>query len=120
MISEIKIMSNLPPHLNIVSVIASCSSEFAENEELWILLEFCPRGDLKHFLEKNKKEILSETGTNSINHRCLIQRAYDVASGMEFLATNQIMHGDLAARNILIDENLLEGKYPIARIADFG
>ena len=120
MISEIKIMSNLSPHLNIVSMIASCSSEFAENEKLWLLLEFCQHGDLKQYLEINKTEIISENSTSSINQRCLIQWAYDVASGMEFLASNQIMHGDLAARNILMDENPIQGRHPVAKVADFG
>ena len=30
------------------------------------------------------------------------------------------MHGDLAARNILLDENPLKGRYPVAKVADFG
>ena len=30
------------------------------------------------------------------------------------------MHGDLAARNILLSENLSQGKYPVAKVADFG
>ena len=30
------------------------------------------------------------------------------------------MHGDLAARNILMDENPLKAGYPVAKVADFG
>ena len=37
--------------------------------------------------------------------RTLIQWIYDIAKGMQYLASNHIMHGDLAARNILITGN---------------
>ena len=37
-----------------------------------------------------------------------------VAKGMEFLCGKNIYHGDLAARNILLDDHL------VAKVADFG
>ena len=37
-----------------------------------------------------------------------------IASGMEFLSEKNIYHGDLAARNILLNEHL------VAKVADFG
>ena len=37
-----------------------------------------------------------------------------VANGMEFLVARNIYHGDLAARNVLIGENL------ITKVADLG
>ena len=120
MISEIKIMSNTPPHINIASMIASCSSQFIDNGKLWLILEFCQHGDLKQFLTANKAAILSGTNTNVINSRCLAIWTYEIASGMSFLASNKIMHGDLAARNILMADNPLEAKPPVAKVADFG
>ena len=105
MISEIKIMSNIPPHINIVSMIASCSSQFLEHGDLWLLLEFCQQGDLKQFLMKNKEAILSGAEDDLLNSRCLVTWTYQIASGMQFLAQNQIMHGDLASRNILMGDN---------------
>ena len=44
----------------------------------------------------------------------LIRWAHGIAKGMEYLASKRIMHGDLAARNILLDENL------VAKVSDFG
>ena len=38
--------------------------------------------------------------------RTLIQWSYDIAKGMQYLANNHILHGDLAARNILITGNI--------------
>ena len=120
LLCEIEIMMDVPPHLNLVSLIASCASEFEMKGELWLLLEFCQHGDLKNYLIKNQTKILSGTQLDIINSRCLIKWAYDVANGMQFLSKNKIMHGDLAARNILMDENLLINECPVAKVADFG
>lgn len=116
LLDEMKIMSNVKPHLNLVSMIGSCTSELEERGKLWILLEFCEHGDLKQYLVTNKDNILADkNGT-----RRLLKWAYDIANGMQYLAENNIMHGDLAARNVLMDENPLEENCPVAKVADFG
>ena len=117
---EIKIMSQVDPHMNLVNMIGACTSDLQNNGKMWLLLEFCPYGDIKTYLTKNKSNILSGSSSNPINSRCLLKWAYDIANGMKFLAENQIMHGDLAARNVLMDEDLLQGGCPRALVADFG
>ena len=64
-------------------------------------------GDMKTFLIKNEAALLDgDKGTNedtpALNSRLLIQWAYNIAKGMRYLSRKHIMHGDLAARNILI------------------
>ncbi|XP_069188324.1 vascular endothelial growth factor receptor 1 [Procambarus clarkii] len=44
----------------------------------------------------------------------LLSWAYQISRGMEYLAIRKVLHGDLAARNILLDNNLL------VKISDFG
>lgn len=119
-LGEIKVMSNIDPHLNLVNMIGSCTSEYAEYGKLWLLLEFCQYGDLKDYLVQNRKKLLSESETDAMNSRCLIQWCYDIAKGMKYLARNQIMHGDLAARNVLIGEDPLQSGYLVAKVSDFG
>jgi serine/threonine protein kinase len=119
---EIKIMSYIKPHLNLVSMIGSCSSELENRREreMLLIIEFCHYGDLKIFLSKRKNEILSGPKEGTINSKSLLYWAHDVSKGMQFLSNNKIMHGDLAARNIMLDDNPLEHRRPVAKVADFG
>jgi serine/threonine protein kinase len=120
MIGEIKVLGHVKPHLNLVSMIGSCTTEFKKSEQLWVLLEFCEYGDLRNYLLGNRWNILSGSQSDPINSRCLVKWAYDIANGMHFLESKSIMHGDLAARNILLDEDPLKYGYPLAKISDFG
>ena len=44
LLSEIKILSNLDLHLNLVNMMGSCTSDIHLSGELWLLLEFCEHG----------------------------------------------------------------------------
>ena len=39
-ISEIKILSNLHQHLNLVNMVACCTSDYGEASNIWVMLEF--------------------------------------------------------------------------------
>lgn len=119
-IGEIKIMSIVDPHLNLVNMIGSCTSDFAETNQLWLLLEYCQYGDLKNYLIDIKKKIINGKEEESGKSRILLQWCYDIAKGMQYLARRNIMHGDLAARNILLEDELVHSRRIIAKISDFG
>ena len=51
LLSEIKILSNLDLHLNLVNMMGSCTSDIHLSGELWLLLEFCEHGTI--FLDSN-------------------------------------------------------------------
>ena len=117
---EIKIMSYIDPHLNLVNMIGSCTSEYENTGNLWLLVEFCNHGDLRKYLMEKSAYILSGEENAEINDRLLILWAYDIAQGMKFLSKSQIMHGDLAARNVMISDNQIKSCRVIAKVADFG
>ena len=119
-LEEIKIMSYIKPHINLVSMIGSCYSDTQYEREMYLLIEFCPYGDLRTYLIENKIEILSGKADSTIHNRCLLYWSYEIAKGMEYLAKNNVMHGDLATRNVLLDESLIQGSHPVAKITDFG
>ena len=52
--------------------------------------------DLRHSGERTQGDVIN------LDSRLLIQWSYDIANGMQYLSRKHIMHGDLAARNILI------------------
>ena len=64
---------------------------------------------MKSFLIKHEHDILYENenydGIANLDSRLLIQLSYDIAMGMRYLSRKHVMHGDLAARNILIGGN---------------
>ena len=118
-LQEIKIMGYIKPHLNLVSMIGSCASDLDNEKEMWLIIEFCEYGDLKNFLIENKNKILSGSKEDNINDRCLMHWIYDIGKGMEFLSSNKIMHGDLAARNVMIDENVVKSGRLMAKVSFF-
>ena len=151
LVCEMKILSNLESHSNIVNLIGCCTSEYAKNGNLWLLLEFCEKGDMKTFLinhrqefrlllENKPEEIAKTRGyitvgscvdykatkqdcANSITNdllldtRILLTWCHGIANGMSYLSSEKIMHGDLAARNILL--KVVNGRL-IPKVADFG
>merc|ERR1712020_59131 len=112
-------MSSIEPRPNLVSMIGSCSSEL-KSKKLWLLIEFCEHGDLKEYLKNHKSAILSGSENEEINIKCLLKWLHDVAKGMQYLEERKIMHGDLAARNILMAESPKKSQIPLAKVADFG
>ena len=112
-------------------MVAVCTSQFVRTGEIWLLMEYCQLGDMKSYLIENRTKLLTTHNRKNsrgswkqggkmlepVGSRILVQWAYDVAMGMKYLARNQIMHGDLAARNVMIsagEDGLL------AKVGDFG
>lgn len=69
-----------------------------------IITEWMPNDSLYHDLHHNFK--LNQTDKSIV--------AYDIARGMQYLHSHQIVHRDLKSLNVLLDENLH------AKVADFG
>ena len=86
---------------------------------------FLITGDMKKFLIQHEREFIDNTNNedasdDNLNTRLLLQWAFHIAKGMQYLARMHIMHGDLAARNILISSDVDNCNSLVAKIADFG
>jgi len=123
LVCEMKVLAKLEMRLNLVNMLAACTSQLDEGQ-LWLLIEYCPHGDMKSFLCKNREKfkmsIQNQIPINGLDERLIIKWSHSIAKGMEYLSSKKIMHGDLAARNILIGG--LEGGQEnyVAKISDFG
>ncbi|CAG2241822.1 Mast/stem cell growth factor receptor kita,Tyrosine-protein kinase transforming protein kit,Mast/stem cell growth factor receptor Kit,Vascular endothelial growth factor receptor 2,Tyrosine-protein kinase receptor Tie-1,Vascular endothelial growth factor receptor kdr-like,Vascular endothelial growth factor receptor 3,Platelet-derived growth factor receptor alpha,Vascular endothelial growth factor receptor 1 [Mytilus edulis] len=93
-------------HRNILGFIGAVT----DNTHLgpYMVLEYCEEGNLRDWLLKKKDKI----GDEMIEQ--LFQIVFGVATGMEYLASKQIVHRRLAARNILLPFTL------IPKISGFG
>ena len=120
---EIKVLDKLDMQLNLVNMVGACTTQFRTGQ-VWLLLEFCPHGSLKSFLRKEKKNIILSLQNRSpikgLDDRLFIKWAHSIAKGMDYLVSKRIMHGDLAARNILIGSSEGSTENYVAKIGDFG
>jgi len=101
---ECAILSKLR-HPNVVSFFGIHTNEKGEK---FMIMEFVSKGSLDHIL-KNEEETLTVQD--------LLDMMICASLGMEFLETNQILHRDMACRNLLA--TIGESKY-IVKVSDFG
>ncbi|KAL3871570.1 hypothetical protein ACJMK2_039561 [Sinanodonta woodiana] len=107
---EIRNMSVLKDP-NIVRVLGVCTRE----EPNCMVVEYMQYGDLNQFLVDH----LPETDDSASNDRklgygCQIYMASQIASGMKYLESLNMVHRDLATRNCLV------GRHFAIKISDFG
>ncbi|PIC29019.1 hypothetical protein B9Z55_020747 [Caenorhabditis nigoni] len=86
-------------HRNVVKFYGIAASK----EPIMIALEFCPGGALDVRLERSKTTDFQK-----------IRFLYHAALGITYLHDQDIVHGDIAARNCLLDAN------DVLKISDFG
>eukprot|EP01090_Pellita_catalonica_P009988 TRINITY_DN2122_c0_g1_i1.p1 TRINITY_DN2122_c0_g1~~TRINITY_DN2122_c0_g1_i1.p1 ORF type:complete len:312 (-),score=38.94 TRINITY_DN2122_c0_g1_i1:13-948(-) len=99
---ELGIMRQLPPHPNIVRLYAACT------QPICLVLEYVNGGGLD--------EQLSSLSTDLPR---ILHAARDISLGMSHLHENDVIHRDLASRNVLI-QNLPGNTTAIYKVCDFG
>ncbi|KFB41183.1 hypothetical protein ZHAS_00008745 [Anopheles sinensis] len=135
-ISELKTMVSIGQHLNIVNLLGAVTTNRLKRNII-IIFEYCQHGSLDVFLTTNRSRFVdcssmlrdldnwrthnpegqreeTPVGEIQFNTTSLICWAAQVATGMTYLASKNVLHGDLAARNVLLcDKN-------VVKISDFG
>lgn len=89
-------------HKNVVQFIGVCT----QAQCFYIVTEFMEGGSLYEFYRRRKGVRLSPAAVT--------KAGLDVARGMDYLHKNKIIHRDLKASNLLIDQN------GVVKVADFG
>ncbi|KAM7440137.1 hypothetical protein ABFA07_010631 [Porites harrisoni] len=116
LMSELELMKKLKPHPHVIKLMGCVT----ETDPLLVLIEYIPYGDLLGFLRKSRglkdnyyknPDIKPKT---TLTSQQLIQFAWQIADGMEFLSSNKVIHRDLAARNVLVGEG------EKCKVTDFG
>jgi len=89
---------------------------------LLIATELCSNGSLDKYLRQKKHVVVNQDDHVYQNTDCnsillfhdLNRFAMEIASGMDYIQRKHVVHGDLATRNVLLDE------YLTCKISDFG
>ncbi|KAH9693603.1 serine/threonine-protein kinase STY46 [Citrus sinensis] len=97
---EVHIMRKVR-HMNVVQFIGACTRP----PRLFIVTEFMSGGSIYDYLHKQKC---------GLKLPLLLRVAIDVSKGMNYLHRNNIIHRDLKAANLLMNEN------GVVKVADFG
>ncbi|CAB3233746.1 unnamed protein product [Arctia plantaginis] len=116
LVSEMEMMKMIGKHVNIINLLGCCT----QDGPLYVIVEYAPNGNLREFLRNHRPgnryespiEELKEKKT--LTQKDLVSFSYQVARGMEYLASRRCIHRDLAARNVLVSDDC------ILKIADFG
>ncbi|ESN92248.1 hypothetical protein HELRODRAFT_133578, partial [Helobdella robusta] len=109
-LSEADMMKQLH-HMNIVKLLGVCT----RGEPIFTVMEFMLHGDLKTFL-LSRRQLVGQTTkeADNISPRQLTNMALDIAKGLDYLASANYVHRDLACRNCLVHSSLT------VKIGDFG
>nr|2I1M_A Chain A, Macrophage colony-stimulating factor 1 receptor [Homo sapiens] len=114
LMSELKIMSHLGQHENIVNLLGACT----HGGPVLVITEYCCYGDLLNFLRRKSRVLETDPAfaiaNSTASTRDLLHFSSQVAQGMAFLASKNCIHRDVAARNVLLTNG------HVAKIGDFG
>ena len=104
LLNELAVMKMMESHPNVVRLLGCCTEE----DPVYVILEFVNGGTLQDFLRKSRSEHHYKNlhgASQTLSSSDLTSFAYQIAKGMEYLASKKLIHRDLAARNVLINSS---------------
>ncbi|CAL7940309.1 unnamed protein product [Xylocopa violacea] len=113
---EVRFLSSLSD-ANVARILGVCTAEPVP----WTIIEYTELGDLAHYLQYS----VPLTGTlrpscnlKALSQSCLLYMGAQIASGMRFLESKNLVHKDLAARNCLVGRSYTVKVTDIAMCSD--
>ncbi|XP_011613790.1 fibroblast growth factor receptor 1-A isoform X1 [Takifugu rubripes] len=116
LISEMEMMKIIGKHKNIINLLGACT----QDGPLYVIVEYASKGNLREYLRARRPPGMEycynpdQVPVENMSIKDLVSCAFQVARGMEYLASKKCIHRDLAARNVLVTED------NVMKIADFG
>ncbi|KAK7139766.1 hypothetical protein R3I94_012417 [Phoxinus phoxinus] len=116
LVSEMEMMKMIGRHKNIINLLGACT----QDGPLYVIVEYASKGNLREYLRARRPPgmeysyDIARVSDEPLTFKDLISCTYQVARGMEYLASQKCIHRDLAARNVLVTES------NFMKIADFG
>lgn len=113
LLMELKILTHVGQHENIVNLIGACTSKI-QDRQVYIVVEFCLYGCLQNYLKVNRglflnfvrngqivqsKHVINDGYSfagfdNAITTLDLVKWSAQTARGMEYLALRKVVHGE--------------------------
>ncbi|XP_056148310.1 fibroblast growth factor receptor 2 isoform X2 [Lampris incognitus] len=116
LVSEMEMMKMIGKHKNIINLLGACT----QDGPLYVIVEYASKGNLREYLRARRPPgmeysyDIARVSDEQLTFKDLVSATYQVARGMEYLASQKCIHRDLAARNVLVTES------NFMKIADFG
>ncbi|XP_066592503.1 discoidin domain-containing receptor 2-like [Prorops nasuta] len=113
---EVKFLSCLSDP-NIARVLGVCSVEPVP----WTIIEYTELGDLAHYLQYSvplTSTLRPNCNLKALSQSCLLYMGAQIASGMRYLESKNLVHKDLAARNCLVGRSYSVKVTDIAMCSD--
>ncbi|XP_054654190.1 fibroblast growth factor receptor 2 isoform X5 [Dunckerocampus dactyliophorus] len=116
LVSEMEMMKMIGKHKNIINLLGACT----QDGPLYVIVEYASKGNLREYLRARRPPgmeysyDIARVSDEQLTFKDLVSCTYQVARGMEYLASQKCIHRDLAARNVLVTES------NVMKIADFG
>ncbi|KAM9348691.1 platelet-derived growth factor receptor beta-like [Symphorus nematophorus] len=90
LMSELKVLVHLGPHLNVVNLLGACTS----GGPVYLITEFCRHGDLVNYLQRNKHTFLqSDTHTKSDSDGGYMDMNKE--DGTQYVAMKELSYADI-------------------------
>ena len=87
-------------------------TSFKKNQNIYIIMEYCDKGDLCKFLSKRKK--LRKSRDNFLNENFVWKLFIQMSIGLYYIHSKKIIHRDIKTLNIFLTKNF------DAKIGDLG
>lgn len=97
LVCEMEVMKMIGKHINIINLLGCC----CQDGPLYVIVEFAPHGNLRDFLRKHRpssgyecSDGGEEKEAKTLTQKDLVSYSYQVARGMEYLASRRVNFDD--------------------------